>query len=364
MVSAIEDPVVESFSATAGVLEALASIASRAKVELDKTPALMRIENLKGYSYPLMRDTYKDLRNFTRVGNALRLETAYGEVPVEVFDTYENRFAAGVLSSLIGELSLLSSAYRVDKPLATHIRGNVDFNPGGSYEMLERLQSLAYKVSDDSRKIEAVQKLLSHALFLANLDFYKRLKGLNPCEALPTQLLLEDPDYSKVYGYAKKKSKENEKLAQAVFTKLESDLEKSLGLTSSAAEITYSDEALCYRYDKKTKRFAVVVQDRSDGRGYGLTVIDVGQAPYLKIDDGYESYLVSLIGVEDYSSILKALGFYLPYTEGICPLCGRRVTRNHCQGCGCHLIPFALDNRPSAWIVDVLALNFGGNDYE
>lgn len=342
-------------------IEALASIASKARTDLEKVPALMRVENLKGYSYGLMKETLGDSRNFTREGGSLRIKTAWGYEYEAKYDTYENRFCCSVLHRLIRDLTLLKNRAFSKRPLTRSMRGQVTFEETGSWERLSELAEKAMTTAKESSGFELVDRLLSLSLWLAGKTLFRQLRGLDLSQLEATNQLVEDPDYSRVYRFWVNQDSLDRETERKARDRLTADLLKA-GWTEGKDGLTWGDGFVGFALDPADMTLSLGLSGTKEREKAKIGFAASGSLPYLTLSHGSDSVSVALWGVSDYSRIIQALGLVLPYDKGVCPLCGGRIEGESgtCTRCLAESVLFERDGRGYAWIRNILSIKLGG----
>ena len=205
------------------LLSHIENIFNSYKEDLIKEEELIRIEKFHRYDRHLIDKTFKNPKLLTSLDSSIYPKEIYSYQFVDNIDIYENRFIISLLERI--KLELYQT---LNNKATTHsfLRLGISYGNYGTNTLLKRV---AYDSLNNEIKLFETN-VLNRINLLLKRNIVTRIKRISLNDIIPTNLLIDDRDYSYCYYFFLNKNNEEAKLKSDLINKLKSKFKNDISI--------------------------------------------------------------------------------------------------------------------------------------
>ena len=306
------------------------------KVDLKHFDNIVRIEDFKKYDHKLVKESLNDSRLFGNQNNNIYLKRVHSYTYETDYDIYENRFIVFLVKYL--KETLLEYCYRKQSIKLPFLNTGISYGEFGTYSLLKKysLDTLNNNFNDS---IDEFSNLIGVINNLLKKDFFNKIKPLNSNQIYPTNLLVQDQNYSFCYFFyldmMRNNLEVNNKFKLSLKNKLK-ELQRNSFLTTSDGFKFKKDDFL-FIFKESEYGYKLIIQNELvlSLHEYDLKLdVNLFLVKLVIIND-QKNYNFMINNLEKVIEIIYSLTSIFKKSPLICPICGEELLtdNNYCHIC-------------------------------
>lgn len=321
------------------------NILSSFRIDLDREETLVRIERFHRYDKKLIAKTIKKGQYFFKVNNELLPKRVYSFEFKENADIYENRF---VKSLLINELNkLVFESISMKNYSVPFLKAGLSYGEFGTNSIFKRYIYSLKHFKNNSKEEELINDLIIRLYSLINADLFKKVKTIDLNDIFPTNILLDDSDYSYIYKYYKKSIEINKDFKKEIVTKLFTLINEDkecniIRKNNSLIKFTYNEFRYTFEFNEELDLTLTYLNNEDIFMNYKISLekgINLNILKIMALDNKSYAKVISFKSTKEILELIKSLAIVIKENFNYCPICHKEIeNESHCEACHANML--------------------------